>query len=231
MSLNLTFAIAGDAVLRRLFCAPLGIKDNGPFESIGREAAKRYGWGSKNVTQHDGLFLTSNSIFGIEIKLTSSYSSPQQIMKYAALLAWEERLTGSRDHIGLLYIIPESSLAEHWKKCGLDGPEINATFINKKRLNELSKNSLVRKLYEDSSQTMSSVLDRLKLSVITWSSLREELLSIEKELNCQDAGDQTLLRLLSGFRVQLEAHKKLVSSCQGPSKPEAELIPCCDING
>ena len=205
---NLTFAIAGDAVLERLFCAPLGFNDNGPFESIGRETAQRYNWGSKNVMQHDGFYLTSNSLLGIEIKLTSSSSSPSQIMKYAALFAWEEKLNGLRDDIGLLYIIPETSLAKHWKKCGLDGPEIDASFIDKKRLNELRKNSLVRKLYEDCSQTMSSILNRLKLSVITWSSLREELLSIERELNCQDVGDQTLLRLLSGFRTQLEEHKK-----------------------
>ena len=141
------------------------------------------------------------------MKLTSSSSSPAQIMKYAALFAWEERRKGLCDDIGLLYIIPESSRAKHWKKCGLDGPEIDESFIEK-WLNDLKENSEVRKLYEDCSQTMSSVLNRLKLSVITWSSLREELLSIERELNCQDVGDQTLLRLLSGFRVQLEAHKK-----------------------
>ena len=205
---NLTFAIAGDAVLKRLFCAPLGINDDGPFESIGRETTQRYNWGSKNVMQHDGFFRTSNSLLGIEMKLTSSSSSPVQIMKYAALFAWEEeKIKDLYDDIGLLYIIPKSSLAKHWKKCGLDGPEIDESFIEK-RLNDLKENSEVRKLYEDCRQTMSSVLNRLKLSVITWSSLREELLSIERELNCQDVGDQTLLRLLSGFRVQLEAHKK-----------------------
>ena len=204
---NLTFDIAGDAVIGRLFCAPLGFNDNGPFESIGRETAQLYEWVSENVMQQDGFYQTSNSLIGIEIKLTSSFSSPSQIMKYAALFAWEEKRNGLRDDIGLLYIIPETSLAKHWKKCGLDGPEIDASFIEK-RLNDLKKNSEVRKLYEDCSQSMSSVLNRLKLSVITWSSLREELLSIESELNCHDVGDQTLLRLLSGFRTQLEAHKK-----------------------
>ena len=204
---NLTFAIAGDAVLERLFCTPLGFNDNGPFESIGRETAQLYNWESDNVMQHDGFFRTPNSLLGIELKLTSSSSSPAQIMKYAALFAWEERRKGLCDDIGLLYIIPESSRAKHWKKCGLDGPEIDESFIEK-RLNDLKENSEVRKLYENCSQTMSSVLNRLKLSVITWSSLREELLSIERELNCQDVGDQTLLRLLSGFRTQLEEHKK-----------------------
>ena len=205
---NLTFAIAGDAVLERLFCTPLGFNDIGPFESIGREIAQRYEWVSENVTQPDGFYLTSNSLIGIEIKLTSTFSSPSQIMKYAALFAWEEQKHKRLfDDIGLLYIIPKTSRAKHWKKCGLDGPEIDESFIEK-WLNDLKENSEVRKLYEDCSQTMSSVLNRLKLSVITWSSLRKELLSIERELNCQDVGDQTLLRLLSGFRTQLEEHKK-----------------------
>jgi hypothetical protein len=35
---NVAFAIAGDAVVSRLLCEPLGIDDQGPFTSHGRES-------------------------------------------------------------------------------------------------------------------------------------------------------------------------------------------------
>ena len=65
---DLTFAIAGNSVVRELLIEPLGFKDRGPFESLGREVRDRYGWGNRNVTQQDGLFESPQSIVGVELK-------------------------------------------------------------------------------------------------------------------------------------------------------------------
>src|ERR1700730_18409382 len=67
---NFTFAIAGDPIISRLFCEPLGIDDNGPFLSLGREILERYDL-AENVTQQDGLFVSDNAIIAIELKLAS----------------------------------------------------------------------------------------------------------------------------------------------------------------
>ncbi len=40
---NLVFSIAGDEVVSRLLCKPLGISDPGPFQSLGREIGPRTG--------------------------------------------------------------------------------------------------------------------------------------------------------------------------------------------
>ena len=54
--------------MRELLIEPLGFEDRGPFESLGREVRDRYGWGNKNVTQQDGLFVSPQSIVGVELK-------------------------------------------------------------------------------------------------------------------------------------------------------------------
>ena len=87
---NFTFAIAGDPIISRLFCEPLGIDDHGPFLSLGREVLERYDL-AENVTQQDGLFVSDNAIIGVELKLGSK-SWPIQIIKYAALMVSEEKL-------------------------------------------------------------------------------------------------------------------------------------------
>jgi len=50
-----------------------------------------------------------------------SSSWPEQIIKYAALLTLEELHKGPREQLGLLFIVPESAIESHWKKCGLKG--------------------------------------------------------------------------------------------------------------
>jgi hypothetical protein len=70
---NLTFAIAADAIVSKLLFNNIGISDPGPFESLGSEMGKRFGWGESNITQPDGFFTSANSLLGVELKVKSMY--------------------------------------------------------------------------------------------------------------------------------------------------------------
>ena len=177
---NITFAIASDAVIQRLFCEPLGIDDHGPFLSLGREILKRYGL-EENVTQQDGLFVSPNAIVGVELKLGSK-SWPMQIIKYAALMVLEEdfrkRVGGyGKAQLGLMFIVPNNSLPTHWNDVNLTGPHIDASFLSKIGREQLDKkqrpNIELGKLLVTHREQFVSVLTRLKLSVVSWTAFRE----------------------------------------------------------
>jgi len=65
----------------------------------------------------------------------------------------------------------------------------------------------ISNLIEDNFEHVASVLDRLKLSIISWNDLRGCLIEIHNTLDLNHRGDQTLSKLLSGFILQLEAHR------------------------
>lgn len=202
---DLTFAIAPDAVIHEAFCAPLGFSDDGSFESVGRETAARYGWGkSDNITQHDGLFVSQKSAIAVELKLLSP-SWPEQIAKYAAILTWEEQNHGRRDNLGLLFIVPEKAMAGHWRKCGLTSAAIDGSWLDRTWTKPLPK--AVSKLFTTHEAEVRSVLDRLTISVISWTELHATLAAIQVDLDQAVAGQQTLYRLLTGFIAQLVAHR------------------------
>lgn len=200
---DITFAIVPDLLIEDIFLRPLGIHDEGPFESIGREAAVRYNWGLKNVTQHDGFFTSSKSLVGVDIKLGTS-SSAEQVVKYAALMAWEELFCGQREQLGLLYIVPKAALASHWKKCGLDGPAVDGRILDRKWPDGFSKEVL--KFLKTNQRQVESVLDRMRLAVISWDELQAKVEKIRDSLDPCHRGDQALIRLLNGFLSQLDAH-------------------------
>jgi hypothetical protein len=203
---NLLFSIAGDAVISRLLCHPLGLSETGPFESLGREVGPRYGWReSENVTQQDGLFVSSSSVVGVELKLEST-SWPEQIAKYIALMVWEETFSHQREHLGLLFIVPESAMSEHWSNVGLTGPNIDESFVS--RLNPERLPKKIQALFDAQPDQVRSVLQRIRLGVISWTNFAAQISAIERELDPNQPGDQTLQRLLAGFRDQLERHQK-----------------------
>lgn len=202
---DLTFAIAPDTVITSLFVEPHGFADDGPLESLGREIRIRYGWGpSANVTQPDGVFISDRTIAGVEIKLKSS-TWPEQIAKYVALMVWEEAEFHRRDQLGLLFIVPEAAVNKHWKKCGLTSSEIDASFLETLNPDKLPKR--IRKLFGDKSDLVEDVLNRLQLSVISWSAFREKISKIQDRLCVENPGEQTLYRLLDGFLAQLDVHR------------------------
>jgi len=201
---DITFAIAPDSLLARAFLQPLGFSDGGPFLSVGREARQRYGWdGSTNNTQQDGLFVSGNTVVGVELKLTSA-SSAIQVAKYAALFAWEQKLNGPKDQVGLLYIVPESALGDHWAHCGTAGPSIPPTFVQEVEAMKLPRQ--IRSFIENERELWESTLRRMVLGVISWRDLRRCLADMRDELDPTTPGDQTLVRLIDGFLDQLAVH-------------------------
>jgi hypothetical protein len=209
---NLVFSISGDQVVSRLLCLPLRITDPGPFESIGREIGARFGWRkSENVTQQDGFFVSSSSLIAVELKLGST-SWPEQIAKYVALMMWEEAFSQPRENLGLLFIVPEEAMSGHWANVGLDGPLIDAEFADRFDRSRLPKK--IQTLFEANPTQVKSVLGRLRLAAISWSKFSAAIGTIETDLDPQHVGDQTLLRLLSGLRNQLEHHDKTGAKVQ-----------------
>ena len=89
---NITFAIAPDAVINKLLIEPLGFNDNGPFQSLLRQDfVEKYGWKKEaNITESDGFFTSKKSLVGVELKQGSGRSNLGQLMKYVALMVWEE---------------------------------------------------------------------------------------------------------------------------------------------
>jgi hypothetical protein len=209
---NIAFAIAPDDVLSRLLCRPLDIEDHGTFESFGGEQlAERYGFGKENVTQPDGYFATKDSLVAVELKL-SSLSWPEQIAKYVALMRWEQKKTGLRDNLGLLFILPEKAVQSNWSKVGLNNSSASSVrrcptnFFD--RLDQGKLPARVRKLFRNEEGEIRRDFEHLHLAAVSWKWLRDEIAKIESELDCSARGDQTLKRLLAGLRDQIEAHGK-----------------------
>ena len=202
---DLTFAIAPDALIQRAFLTPFSFSDSSTFQSIGREVQLRYGWGQHdNVTQQDGLFVSDRSIVGVELKLGSS-SWPIQILKYAALFAWEEMHSGPREHVGLLYIVPENALSTHWKSCGLKGPDINASFLDSFSGTDLP--AYLAKFLAENRHQLATLLDRLQLAAISWKDFRSSLCTFRDDQDVRTPGGQTLCRLVNGLVAQIDVHK------------------------
>jgi hypothetical protein len=201
---NIAFAILSDHIISRLLFRPLAISDNGPFVSLGREVAARYGWpNGENVTQQDGLFLSTESLIGVELKLGST-SWPEQIAKYLALMVLEENVSGCKEHLGLLFIVPESAVQNHWRTVGLESSMVGGWYLKKFDESKLPKR--IRNLFDEYPEKIRSVLERLKLSVVSWTAFRDEIKRIESE-ECPGPCGQTLARLLAGLRAQIEAHQ------------------------
>lgn len=201
---NLAFSIMPDQVIARLLCRPLSIEENGPFHSLGRDLALRYGWKpSENVTQPDGFFLTERSLIAVELKLSST-SWPEQLAKYLALMLWEEQKSGPRENLGLLFIIPEPALESHWETLNLQTPRLDSEVVAQFDHDRLPDR--ITDLFKANPVELQRLTTRLRMSVVSWSWLSRELTFIEQTLSPAIAGDQTLLRLLSGFRRQIQSH-------------------------
>jgi hypothetical protein len=201
---DITFGIAPDTLINSFFCRPLGIDDNGPFRSLSLlEVTERYEWGQVNVTQHDSFFISDRSIFFVELKLNAP-TSMGQILKYAALIVLEEELSGKRQNVGLLYIVPEESKAQLWNKCGLDGPVMTDQIINEAMLSP--PNATVKSLVLKDKDRFADALSRMRLASLSWTQLHQSVCAEIQKLDQTDTGQQTLHRLLMGFHEQLRKH-------------------------
>lgn len=201
---TLALAIAGDEVLSRLLCRPLGIDDAGPFRSFGNDLKTQFGWGpNENITQPDGFFLSPNSAIGVELKLGSA-SWQEQIAKYAALMVWHELATQKRANLGLLFVVPANAISHHWSKVGLAGPAIPDDFLetlDKKRLPEK-----IQILFHDHKERAARIFQELRLHVVSWNDFADGVAEIRTGLDCSRPGDQTLDRLMAGLYAQISVH-------------------------
>ena len=205
---DLTFGIAPDSVLKKLFFDSLAIDDDGPFESLGLEVRQRYGWARHaNITQQDGLFVSNKSSLGIEIKLGAK-TTPDQIVKNAYLLCLEEQHSGQKENLGLLFIRPDFSSDVMTKECGFVWPDLyDAKCFYEGIPVSKRKNKTVNKFIKQNSDHFYSVLNRMKFGCISWCDFNSSISNILHELDASQQGDQTLHRLLSGFQRQLIIHR------------------------
>jgi hypothetical protein len=202
---DITFGIAECAVIARMFFQPFGIDDHGPFLRIGREIGQRYADLGGNLTQQDALFVSHRSIIGVELKLGSS-TSPGQILKYLALIVAEERLTGVRRDIGLLYITPEEGIGKVAYDAGLtaDGrlPEGYVRTVPAKQ-----RNALVNRMLEDRFGEFEDAAKRVRIQHKSWKDIASEARVIGQEGLSSPSGSETLARLMFGFSRAIEEHR------------------------
>lgn len=198
---DLTFGIVADEVIATLLHKAAGIDDTGPFERLGREAGSRYGWRG-NVTQHDGFFVSRSSILCVELKLGSK-TSPEQVFKYIAMISAEEA-RGQRSEVALLYVTPQEAPAI-WQQAGADpSGHLPADFV------EVHANGLkvrLEQIYDNNRRGIEDVARRLRLAHLTWSELLDACEKFARGLDCRQAGDQTLSRLLEGFVAAVREHR------------------------
>jgi hypothetical protein len=200
--LDIGLAIAPDVLLHRLIAKPLGFDDPGPFECIGREIDQRFGIG-ENAFQQDGFYVSDQSALALEIKLKSP-SSPEQVLKYAMMLAMEEMVTGPKQNVGLLYVIPEGTEESLWRGCGLTGPAVRLDLIDCVRSQKMK--ITLQRLVDAHEDRVAALLPRIALRAVSWTWVRDEIASIEETLDHRDPGQQCYGRLLLGLRRQIEAH-------------------------
>lgn len=200
---DITFAIAPDVVLAELFFLPLGIRDGGAIERIGRDIKVRYGWGENNVTQQDMFLATTHSAVGVELKLASK-TRKDQVLKYLALMVWEEHYSGRRANLGLLYVTPGKS-DTLWKDCGATpDAELPASWLDTCQASKL--NPLLRAFIANHKAHFNDAVSRIRLARITWIDLLAGCRRIGAQLDTRRVGDDTLARLLSGFEHAVLNH-------------------------
>lgn len=181
----------------------VAIDDAGPFLRLGREIAGRYGWGSSNITQQDGFYVSPTSILGVELKLGAA-TSPNQLLKYITLMVCEEKLTGKHSALGMLYITPWIDPARVWGKCGAKNGKLPADFLDK--CLELKLSLKLRRLVIGERDHFHDAAGRLNLAHLSWNELAESCRALIKSVGSQHHGDETVVRLFSGFVDAMREH-------------------------
>lgn len=201
---DITFGIAADCVVARLIHKHLNIDDEGPFERLGREVQQRFGWGGANVTQQDGFYVSPRSAVGVELKVKSR-TWPLQTLKYLALMVAEERCTGRKSELGILYITPSSDVSSLWRGCGASAQgRLDGDFI--KRCEGLELNATLRNQLSESRSAFEDVARRVRLRHISWKNFVGCCAELAATLEQENAGEATLKRLLEGFCKAVGAH-------------------------
>lgn len=199
--IEIAFGIAPAAFLVRSFFAPLGIRTAGPIEVIGREIGARHAaLAPQQFTQHDGFYVAPDAIVAMEMKL-GARTSVEQLLKYCTLIALEEISQGRKDHVGLIYVVPTTSVAITRRDLLLDDPEARARLWQEPLAH--TNKSRLQKLLRQHGDEIRDVADRLRLEIITWDDFFATLIATRAAARA--AADETLKNLMEGLIAQLRA--------------------------
>lgn len=195
---DIAFGIAPDEAIQLLFLAPLQISDPGPFLRLGREVAARYsGFANSNTTQQDGFFVGPQSLVGVELKVGSK-TWRGQALKYLALMVAEEKRSGERERLGLLYITPapneEATFAQ--TGAGVDG-RLPPDFIEMVPKHEVNRS--IREMVTGDRAHFDDAVARLKVGHTSWHQVAMEAQSLADQQDGGTAAGQTYRNLLIGL--------------------------------
>jgi hypothetical protein len=153
------------------------------------------------------LFVSASSAVAVELKLGAK-SSPNQLLKYVPILGWEEEASGSRQQLGLLFIVPTAAIGKHWSACQFEGPTVDRSFVARFASGALHKklSGTVRDLLQGKPEKLASVLDRVKLAVASWEDLVGCRHKIQAKLQQSHPGDQAFDLLIRGLTAQVKGH-------------------------
>ena len=198
--LDLLLSIAADDIINKLVLGSLQFDDTGPWTKYGLlSLLRRFEWGEKNVAQPDGFFVSDRSIIGVEIKLASA-TSPKQLLAYIAVAIKEEKLTGERDNLGLLYLVPKSREDTILAKAGAPDGTVRRDVLNHQT------NEEVRKILTANPDHTERVCDRFRVSALSWSEIDERISKLVATLG-ETPAELTLRNLVEGFADQLRKHE------------------------
>jgi hypothetical protein len=201
---DITFAIAACAVIERMFAGPLGFGDPGPFLRIGREIETRFPDSAGNSTQQDAFYVSDRSLIGVELKLGSK-TWPGQVLKYLSLMVAEERLTGRRDQIGLLFITPDAEASATFACAGLDAAgKLPAGFVG--LVPPKQRNRFIDRMMDGHGAHFDDIASRLVCGHLSWRQVRDSAMDIADEARQAAPANETLYRLLSGFGEAIAHH-------------------------
>jgi len=200
--LDIALAMAPDALLSRLIAEPLGMTDAGPFDYLGRRVHKRHEE-TGGPCQPDGFVVSPSSAVAIELKLLSP-SSPEQLVKYALMLAAEERVRGRRDNLGLLYVVPEGREARVRGSLDLEAGPLGADYLQRVLSGKIP--GKFRGELEKRADATAETLARMRIGVTSWTWFRDQIAAVESGLDESEPSRQCYRRLLRGLRDQIERH-------------------------
>ncbi|SCY96902.1 hypothetical protein [Paracoccus tibetensis] len=199
--LEIALAIAPSSFVADVFFAPLDICPAGRIRTLGREVGARHSkFAPRQFTQHDGLYVSDNAIVMMEMKLKAR-TSIEQYLKYCTLAALEEMVSGRKDHVGMIYLVPSGAVLRTRKDLRLDNPEAMEQIWNDP--SEFTDKSLLSQLLTHHLEQIRNVGERLVLQIITWDDFLRAMLQTRDDAAA--TGNETLENLMQGMIAQIQA--------------------------
>lgn len=216
--LNLALGILPGVVLSELLLEPAGAAPDPEISGIGREVRTRLGWKpTDNIAQPDGFFISETTVLCLEIKL-GARTTLDQVVKYACLMAAEQRLHGRRDQLRLVYLTPDGTLERLEKQIGM--PLESLQRLPVARAAGACGNRLVSRFIASHTEAFEDTLRRMLLHAASWRDVRAAMARSMSGLG-NGKGDLTLLRLLSGLDALLQNHP--LAHAANPDRPHPTI--------